>query len=399
WGGNAMGIAEAEQIEHEYYYRSRLALHSQKPQWLSDGAININGTIVPLSWSQPLNWLGGVPNAPGAEVNFWRTLTANRTVTLDGSKTVGTMSFDSPYRYTIDPGTGGSIVFDNTRSAAGLTSSQGNHTIGTSVQLTSSLSASIDAGALTISGAISGAGSLTKSGAGTLALTGESSYTGDTDVRAGTLTINTASLSNTADVLLSSGATLNLQFSGGADTIHSLLLNNVSQVIGGWGAIGNANAMYHTPLIAGPGVLQVTAGPIVGDYNNDGKVDGSDFVVWRRTSGSAAIANRDPNNTGTVGEADFLSWRAHFGQTVASSGTAAGLGSTNAPEPRGASLIAAGLLIMILLHRANWGTSVSPAWYAQSNDRRHSMETGTCRLRLCRAVRGACLKCPSRPIQ
>ena len=56
----------------------------------------MNGTTIPLSWNQPLNWLGGVPNAAGAEVNFWRTNTANRTITLDGSKTAGTMLFDSP---------------------------------------------------------------------------------------------------------------------------------------------------------------------------------------------------------------------------------------------------------------------------------------------------------------
>ena len=104
WGGNGMGVTQAEQIQHEYYYRSRLVLPGQKPQWLSDSAINVNGTTIPLSWNQPLNWLGGVPNATGAEANFWRTLTANRTITLDGSKTVGKLSFDSPYSYTINAG-------------------------------------------------------------------------------------------------------------------------------------------------------------------------------------------------------------------------------------------------------------------------------------------------------
>ncbi len=84
WGGNAMGVTQAEQIQHEYYYRSRRVLPTQRPQWLSDSAINVNGTTIPLSWSQPLNWKGGVPNSPGAEVNFWRTNTANRTITLDG---------------------------------------------------------------------------------------------------------------------------------------------------------------------------------------------------------------------------------------------------------------------------------------------------------------------------
>jgi len=88
WGGNGMGVTVAEQIQHEYWYRTRLVLPSQQPQWLCDTSININGTVIPLSWSQQLNWLGGVPNAPGAIANFYRTNTASRTITLDGSKTV-----------------------------------------------------------------------------------------------------------------------------------------------------------------------------------------------------------------------------------------------------------------------------------------------------------------------
>ena len=66
WGGNAMAVTQAEQIQHEFYYRSRRVLASQKPQWLSDSAIDVNGTTIPLSWSHPLNWLGGVPNISGA---------------------------------------------------------------------------------------------------------------------------------------------------------------------------------------------------------------------------------------------------------------------------------------------------------------------------------------------
>ena len=53
WGGNGMGVTQAEQIQHEYYYRTRRVLPSQKPQWLSDSAINVNGTTIPLSWSEP----------------------------------------------------------------------------------------------------------------------------------------------------------------------------------------------------------------------------------------------------------------------------------------------------------------------------------------------------------
>ena len=211
-----------------------------------------------------------------------------------------------------------------------MTSSQGNHTINTSVQLTSNLNAIITTGTFTVNGVVSGTGDLTKSGAGALALTATNSYTGNTSVQMGTLRISNRYLADTADVLLSSGATLNLQFSGSADAIGSLLIDNISQVIGVWGAIGNGGATYHTPLITGTGLLQVAAGPVAGDYNNDGVVNGSDYITWRRQLGAASITNRDPNNTGAVGQGDFLSWRANFGQTTGSGvGSSLGLNVAN----------------------------------------------------------------------
>ncbi len=108
-----------------------------------------------------------------------------------------------------------------------------------------------------------------------------------------------------------------------------------SQVIGVWGAIGNAERQLHLPRISGTGLLQVAAGPVVGDYNNDGTVDSADYVTWRRQLGAATIINRDPNNAGAVGQADFLAWRTHFGQTgVTGSGAAQQVGLDAAvPEP------------------------------------------------------------------
>jgi autotransporter-associated beta strand protein len=191
WGGNAMGVTQAEQLQHEYYYRTRRVLPGQKPQWLSDSAIDVNGTTIPLSWSQPLNWLGGAPNASGAQANFWRTIKANRTITLDGSYTVGSMLFDAAFNYTISAGTGGSLTINNGASAATLTSNQGSHTIGVNISLASALGANISAGTFTVSGIVSGAGALTKSGAGTLLLSGANTYSGGTTVSAGTLQIGT----------------------------------------------------------------------------------------------------------------------------------------------------------------------------------------------------------------
>jgi hypothetical protein len=80
-----------------------------------------------------------------------------------------------------------------------------------------------------------------------------------------------------------------------------------------------------------------TTPALVGDYNNDGKVDASDYVTWRRQLGAATITNRDPNNAGVIGQSDYNAWRAHFGQT-SSSGTSF---SANAavPEPTALRLL------------------------------------------------------------
>jgi autotransporter-associated beta strand protein len=340
WGGNGMGVTQAEQIQHEYYYRSRLTLPTQQPQWLSDSAINVNGTVIPLSWNQPLNWKGGVPNASGAIVNFWRTLTANRTITLDGAKTVGTILFDSPFSYTITPGTGGSILLNNSGNTATITSNQGNHTIGPSVRLDSDLNAIINSGTLTIGTAVFGLGKLTKSGPGILALNGLNSYAGDTIVAGGTLRIASRNSANVADVYLVSGATLDLTYTGLADTIDSLFINGISQPAGIWGAPGNMSATFHSPLITGTGMLQVSTylppPYLIGDYNDDGIVDAADYAVWRKSVGQASIPNRDPINMGAIGQADFNSWRAHFGESAGSGSDS----QTTVPEPAALALLA-----------------------------------------------------------
>ena len=231
WGGNGMGVTQAEQIQHEYYYRSRRVLPSQLPQWLSDSSINVNGTVIPLSWSQPLNWLGGVPNSIGAEVKFWRTLTANRTITLDGNKTIGKLTFDSPFRYTISPGTGGALTLQNTGPTAPLVSSQGSHTLAVPLQFVSNVNAAINSGVFTMSGGASGGGGLSKSGAGTLILSGANTYTGFTTINGGTLSVG--------ETLASTGADIAVQGSGRFEASGNVQRSIINQgVVGGPTASG-----------------------------------------------------------------------------------------------------------------------------------------------------------------
>jgi hypothetical protein len=133
-------------------------------------------------------------------------------------------------------------------------------------------------------------------------------------------------------VTVSTGAILDLNFGSLAtiDTIDSLFFNGVSQAIGTWGRIGSG-ANFEANWITGDGLLNVvTFEPPVttaGDFDQDGDVDGRDFLVWQRNTSVGNLAD----------------WQANYGVGTVSSVTSA---TTAVPEPTGIVLIAmAGLLV------------------------------------------------------
>ncbi len=125
------------------------------------------------------------------------------------------------------------------------------------------------------------------------------------------------------------------------------------QLTYGWVGIKITNEANATGQVVGYGyestpgtaILAGQTGITAGDYNNDGKVDARDYILWR--SGGTL-----QNETATPGVAtieDYNVWRINFGSGVtAGSGTALGAGSA-VPEPgslllsaiTGLSLIAA----------------------------------------------------------
>ena len=75
---------------------------------------------------------------------------------------------------------------------------------------------------------------------------------------------------------------------------------------------------------------------LTGDYNNNGKVDGADYVAWR----NAGPTDNLPNDAtaGTVDQSDYDAWRTNFGSSVSLAG-GAGLGSgQSVPEPTSLAL-------------------------------------------------------------
>jgi T5SS/PEP-CTERM-associated repeat protein len=98
-------------------------------QWDVDGA---------ASWNGAGNWTGAVPDAPAADAQLLRKLTtpnANSTVTLDGDRTVGSLTFDNPNGYTVAAGTGGQLILNNNGQPATVRAFAGSHTIAAPVSV------------------------------------------------------------------------------------------------------------------------------------------------------------------------------------------------------------------------------------------------------------------------
>jgi surface-anchored protein len=85
-----------------------------------------------------------------------------------------------------------------------------------------------------------------------------------------------------------------------------------------------------------------------GDYDEDGDVDGADFLLWQRQLGSAVPAGTaaDGSGNGVVDEADLGVWRDNFG-AQSSSGSASA--ATNVPEPTAIALLLTALVASRLL--------------------------------------------------
>jgi hypothetical protein len=79
-----------------------------------------------------------------------------------------------------------------------------------------------------------------------------------------------------------------------------------------------------------------------GDFNDDGKVDAADYVVWRKNETANAAL---PNDDGLTTQAErFNLWRSNFGDMAGSGG---GVGSSSVPEPSTGLLLVMTLLALV----------------------------------------------------
>jgi hypothetical protein len=88
---------------------------------------------------------------------------------------------------------------------------------------------------------------------------------------------------------------------------------------------------------------EVIAPPVealFGDYNNNGRVDTADYVVWRKRLGQNVTIPNDMT-PGTIRVEDYAVWRTNFGRAL-DGGAAA---SAAVPEPAGIVMMFGGVLV------------------------------------------------------
>ena len=95
------------------------------------------------------------------------------------------------------------------------------------------------------------------------------------------------------------------------------------------GSTGNEGYLNDMRIVA-------TTPVVPGDYNNNGKVDAADYVLWR----NGGPLQNEVDTPGTVNAADYTAWRARFGNPGGGSGMGSGAG---VPEPVSLMLLAVGL--------------------------------------------------------
>jgi autotransporter-associated beta strand protein len=216
---------------------------------VSKWAVNADG-----NWSTASNWTTNpiIPQIAGDTANFTTVLSAPRTVTLDGSKTVGAMEFNSsPNGYTIALGSG-VLTLDNLNVSATISDTAGNHTIAVPLALKSNVLISVAnaSDTLNVSGSISNTSAnftLAKTGPGTLILSGNNTYGPATSgaigttFSGGTLQVGSNSAIGAGDLSINGSSTL----TAGAPNLT--LANNISLA----GSSATFNTQANTMLLTG----------------------------------------------------------------------------------------------------------------------------------------------------
>jgi hypothetical protein len=216
---------------------------------------------------------------------------------------------------------------------------------------------------------------------GTLDVDGASATAGagNVTVTGGVLEISsgvTNAIANAATLSLAGGGTSGVADLGYAnlgagidETIASLILAGNTLGSGTYGSSSSAATnpglaglgLNPNDFFAGTGIVTVLSASLLGDFNNNSKVDAADYVTWR----AYEIANAAlPNDNGVGNQAArYTLWRQNFGNPGAGGGPAS---SAAVPEPMAVLTAVIGLAMLGLGRRRTsvpdgvWGRLRSP---------------------------------------
>jgi autotransporter-associated beta strand protein len=244
---------------HSFIGAGLAAISLSSLQAQTTGNWNYNGVdAASNSWNTAGSWTGLagglVPNSIGATPNFTFNITAARTITLDGDKTVGTLTINDPtssyFGYTLSAGTPttSQLIFDVASGSAAILSPATANTVANTISVPITFNDPLEIsntktnvnGTLNLNGIVSdGAASLgiTKLGNGIVQFGAANTYDGGTTITAGRLGAGNATsygtgavaVANGGQAWLSSGATYPNDFSlagnGYANTADAGALN------------------------------------------------------------------------------------------------------------------------------------------------------------------------------
>jgi fibronectin-binding autotransporter adhesin len=287
------------------------------------------------SWGVATNWSNGyIPGVAGDTANF-SGATATSTVTLDGSRTVGTLTFNSSsYSYALISGTGGTLTLNNGSSTAMVTDYAGNHSITAPISLASNAEFSVisSGNTLQISGKVSGNGSVNiyNPGDGVVILSGNNTYSGGTTVTAGNLQLGSSTALPSGSALTLNAQDVpsgNLDLNGNNATVGSITVLTGPDTV----PTGAVAQIINTSSVSATSTLTY-AGSLVNPSTFNGKITDSGpsggITALTVASGSLTLTGTDTYlGQTTISTGATLTTSSTAGTAFPSSGSAVNNGS------------------------------------------------------------------------
>jgi hypothetical protein len=247
-------------------------------------------------WSVAANWTGGVPDEVGAAASFLDSISAPRTIQVDGLQTFGGLTFDNVQGYTI-AGTG-ALTLESDRPAW-IHVNRGSHTISSQLSIAAGTTVTRRGlGTLTISGT-------QQHGAGTTLIASEGVTNLNTDAGGNLLLqadgeVNLASTQHVRGLHIGAGATVRLVSASGTLVTPTLSIAGTPAVPTGTLDLAESSAIldYTGDSPAGAIRAQILAG-------RGGAGLGKAWNGIGITSSAAALAAPESRSVGYADNALF----------------------------------------------------------------------------------------------